>query len=114
MLAALKAETEPLKARVQALEAALRSIAEYDCEWDSGNCGGCASCEARACFPVETASKLNDFPTPTADMNAKGFVDPRPDFKTDGECKEHLWRLDSVTLQHRCVKCNAQKIEAKP
>lgn len=43
-----------LRRRVQALEAALRSIAEYDCEWDSGNCGGCASCEARACFPVET------------------------------------------------------------
>lgn len=65
-------------------------------------------------FSLETASKLNDFPTPTADMNAKGFVDPRPDFKTDGECKEHLWRLDSVTLQHRCVKCNAQKISGKP
>jgi hypothetical protein len=34
--------------KVRELEAALRSIAEYDCEWDSGNCGGCASCEARA------------------------------------------------------------------
>jgi hypothetical protein len=35
------------------------------------------------CYAAETSVKpLNDFSTPTADINAKGFIDPRPDFKT--------------------------------
>lgn len=49
-----------LEARIQALEAVLRSIAEYDCSMMAPHCSGCAACDARRALEAEEPIDLSD------------------------------------------------------